>query len=132
MGLRKDPPTRASTASHPYLDRIVAHIATGQDEMRDLPVDLELTEFDRRVLDEVRRIPSGRTATYGEIARRVGRPRAARAVGNAVARNPAVVVIPCHRVLPSDGSIGNYSGEGGPRTKARLLAQEGAHPRSTP
>ncbi len=132
VSLRKAPPPGPKAPSHPYLDRIVDHIATGRDEMLDLPVDLELTEFDRTVLDEVRRIPSGRTATYAEIARRIGRPRAARAVGNALARNPAVVVVPCHRVVPSGGGIGNYSGEGGPRTKARLLAQEGARPGEAP
>jgi O-6-methylguanine DNA methyltransferase len=128
VSLRRGAPPGGTVPSHPYLDRIVDHIASGSDELRDLPVDLELTPFDREVLEEVRRIPSGTTATYGEIARRVGRPRAARAVGNALARNPAVVVIPCHRVLPGSGRVGNYSGEGGSETKARLLRREGAVP----
>lgn len=128
VSLGKEAPPGGPWPSHPYLDRIVDHIASGRDDLLDLPVDLEVTPFDREVLEEVRRIPSGRTATYGEIARRVGRPNAARAVGNALARNPAIVVVPCHRVLPKSGRIGNYSGEGGARTKERLLRREGAVP----
>ncbi len=126
VSLRRRAPPGAPVPSHPYLDRIVDHITSGRDELLDLPVDLELTPFEREVLEEVRRIPSGRTATYAEIARRVGRPNAARAVGNALARNPAIVVVPCHRVVPASGRIGNYSGEGGAKTKARLLHREGA------
>jgi O-6-methylguanine DNA methyltransferase len=130
--LRGGVPPGGAAGSHPYLDRIVEHITTGRDDMLDLPVDLELTPFDRQVLEEVRRVPSGQTASYGEIARRVGRPGAARAVGNAVARNPALLVVPCHRVVPSSGRIGNYSGGGGARTKARLLRQERALPEADP
>src|SRR5205823_14971206 len=73
-----------------------------------------------------RTIPAGETITYGEIARRLGRPGASRAVGTACARNPAVIVIPCHQVVPKSGGLGNYSSEGGPETKPRLLEREGA------
>ena len=91
----------------------------------ELPVDLSLvSDFDRRVLDVVREIPSGRVLTYADVARRIGSPSAARAVGNAVGRNPVPIVIPCHRVIRSDGTLGGYSG-GGVGYKRRLLALEG-------
>ncbi|MGH7564379.1 MAG: methylated-DNA--[protein]-cysteine S-methyltransferase [Gemmatimonadota bacterium] len=90
----------------------------------DLPVDLAaVSEFDRRVLAVVRGIPFGGVLTYGDIARRIGSPSAARAVGNAVGRNPAPIVVPCHRVVRSDGTLGGYSG-GGVEYKRRLLAIE--------
>jgi O-6-methylguanine DNA methyltransferase len=111
---------------HPYLTRILAHIRTGKTELGDIPVELEVGPFEKEVLEEIRRIPSGETRTYAEIARRIGNPRAVRAVGNACAHNPAIVIIPCHRVVPSHGGIGQYSGEGGPETKRRLLQKEGA------
>ena len=70
------------------------------------------------------RIPYGETASYGELARRIGAPGAARAIGGACNRNPLPLVIPCHRVVASDGTIGGYGG--GLDTKRRLLALEGA------
>jgi methylated-DNA-[protein]-cysteine S-methyltransferase len=69
-------------------------------------------------------IPHGRIVTYGEIARRIGKPKAARAVGQALGRNPVPIVIPCHRVISSDGSLGGYSGGGGLETKTKLLELE--------
>jgi methylated-DNA-[protein]-cysteine S-methyltransferase len=69
-------------------------------------------DWDRRVLNAVSEIPWGRTASYGEIARRVGIPRAARAVGGAVGRNPISLLIPCHRVIASDGTLGGYGSDG--------------------
>lgn len=113
-------------SSHPYLTRILEHVRTGAGDLSDIPLHLEVGPFDREVLEFLRKVPSGQTITYGEIARQLGRPRAARAVGQAVARNPAVVVIPCHRVLPASGGIGNYSSEGGAVTKRKLLEREGA------
>jgi methylated-DNA-[protein]-cysteine S-methyltransferase len=123
--LRSVPPSVVER-SHPYLTRVLAHIRTGKTELGDIPVELEVGPFEKEVLEEIRRIPSGETRTYAEIARRIGHPRAVRAVGNACAHNPAIVVIPCHRVVPSHGGIGQYSGEGGPETKRRLLQKEGA------
>jgi methylated-DNA-[protein]-cysteine S-methyltransferase len=80
------------------------------------------TQFDHRVWREVARIPYGSTATYGEIARRIGSPGAARAVGHANGRNPIPLVIPCHRVVAAGGKLGGYGG--GLPLKRRLLARE--------
>ncbi len=79
-----------------------------------------------QVLREICKVPPGAVATYGEIARRLGRPRAARAVGQALARNPIPLIIPCHRVVAADGQLRGYSGGAGLKTKAQLLALEGA------
>ncbi len=81
------------------------------------------TPFQRRVWEELRRIPRGSTVTYGELAARIGMPGAARAVGAAVARNPVSIVVPCHRVVGSDGSLTGYAG--GVERKRALLAMEG-------
>jgi methylated-DNA-[protein]-cysteine S-methyltransferase len=83
------------------------------------------TEFRRRVLSEALRIPFGRIASYGEIARRLGKGKGARAVGQALAHNPVPIVVPCHRVLGSQGALTGYSGADGVRSKARLLKLEG-------
>jgi methylated-DNA-[protein]-cysteine S-methyltransferase len=71
------------------------------------------------------RIPMGKVTTYGAIAKAIGFPGAARAVGQALGANPNPIVVPCHRVVRSDGVLGGYSGGEGPRTKAKLLAREG-------
>lgn len=90
----------------------------------DLPVDLtRLGDFQRAVLDTASGLGFGETVTYTEIARRIGRPRASRAVGNALGRNPVPVVVPCHRVVRTDGSLGGYTG--GLRYKRALLDIEG-------
>jgi methylated-DNA-[protein]-cysteine S-methyltransferase len=88
----------------------------------DLELALTGTEFERRVWDEVRAIPYGETATYAEIAARVGRPGACRAVGRANGRNPVAVIVPCHRVVGSDGSLTGYAG--GVEMKRALLELE--------
>jgi methylated-DNA-[protein]-cysteine S-methyltransferase len=85
-----------------------------------------LTPFQRSVLTTVQKVPRGEYLTYGELARRIGKPGAARAVGQALGSNPIPVLIPCHRVLASDGSLGGYSGRGGVRTKEALLRLEEA------
>jgi O-6-methylguanine DNA methyltransferase len=91
-----------------------------------VPVDLRaVTEFQRQVLRMTATIPKGEVRPYGWVAREVDRPRAVRAVGSAVARNPIPLIIPCHRVVRSDGHIGNYS-LGGPHNKIDLLEHEGA------
>ncbi|MFQ5908557.1 MAG: methylated-DNA--[protein]-cysteine S-methyltransferase [Thermoplasmata archaeon] len=119
-------PLKEGEASHPYLMRILDHIRTGEGDLSDIPVDLQVGPFDQEVLALLRTLRPGTTITYGEIARRLGRPRASRAVGNACRRNPIPVIIPCHRVVPATGGIGSYSGGSGPATKRALLEREGA------
>ena len=88
--------------------------------------------FTRRVLDEARRIPFGTVASYGELAARAGSPRAQRAAGSAMARNPVQLLVPCHRVLPADGSLGGYSGREDRKAflldhEAAVLERDGSH-----
>lgn len=92
----------------------------------DLPLAPDGTEFQRRVWQELRRIPYGRTISYGELARRVGNPRASRAVGAANGKNPISIVVPCHRVIGADGSLTGFGG--GLPVKRRLLQLEGSCP----
>ena len=78
----------------------------------DVPIDLRTrSDWDRRVLEGVRQIPFGAVTSYGRLARLIGSPGAARAVGGAVGRNPIGLIIPCHRVIAGDGGIGGYGGE---------------------
>ena len=91
----------------------------------DLPVDVALlAEFNRRVLGELARVPYGEVVTYGELAARAERPRAARAVGTVMNRNPLPIVLPCHRVIGANGSLTGYGG--GLDRKEMLLRLEGA------
>lgn len=91
----------------------------------DLAVDLgDLAPFHRRVLHATAKIPAGRVATYTQVAARAGSPRASRAAGNALHNNPVAIVVPCHRVLRTDGSLGGYGG--GLPIKEWLLRHEGA------
>jgi methylated-DNA-[protein]-cysteine S-methyltransferase len=95
----------------------------------DLPVDLSrVTSFQLSVLQAARTIPTGTVWTYGQVARAIGKPRAGQAVGQALGRNPVPIVIPCHRVIAADGSLGGYSGGGGLVSKRLLLNLEGALP----
>jgi methylated-DNA-[protein]-cysteine S-methyltransferase len=90
----------------------------------ELPIDWSLVGgFGRQVLDRTARIPYGEVATYGTVARDIGKPSAARATGNALGANPIPIVVPCHRVVPAGGKIGNYGG--GPERKRQLLTLEG-------
>jgi methylated-DNA-[protein]-cysteine S-methyltransferase len=89
----------------------------------DLPLAPEGTDFQRRVWKEIARIPYGKTITYAELAQRAGAPGSARAAGAATGRNPISIVVPCHRIVGSDGSLTGYAG-GLPR-KTRLLEIEG-------
>ena len=84
-----------------------------------------LTDFEKKVLLETMKIPRGKTITYGELARRINRPRSFRAVGNALGKNPFAPEVPCHRVV-AKGGIGGYSGKGGIEGKKRLLRSENA------
>jgi methylated-DNA-[protein]-cysteine S-methyltransferase len=107
-------------------DALDAYFA-GEGDPHGLPVDLSLVAapFRHTVLETLHRdIGAGQVITYGALAERAGNPRAWRAVGTAVARNPIPIVVPCHRVLPSSGGIGGYGG--GPERKRALLELEGA------
>ena len=93
-----------------------------------LPIDYRsVTPFQREVLIKTASIPHGEVRPYGWVAKEVSRPKAVRAVGSAVARNPVPLIVPCHRVIRSDGHVGNYS-LGGPDNKHTLLRIEGADP----
>jgi methylated-DNA-[protein]-cysteine S-methyltransferase len=96
----------------------------GRRDRFELPLDLgDVPPFEARVLGAAARIPFGEVRSYGELARAIGAPKAARAVGNALGRNPIPIVIPCHRVVRGSGALGGYGG--GPGIKDRLLAIEG-------
>jgi methylated-DNA-[protein]-cysteine S-methyltransferase len=109
------------------IDAIVALLAGERRDLSDVPLDFEsLPAFHRRVYEVARAIPPGSTISYGEIAARLGEPRAAREVGEALGKNPFPIVVPCHRVLAADGKLGGFSARGGVATKLRLLEIEGA------
>jgi AraC family transcriptional regulator of adaptative response/methylated-DNA-[protein]-cysteine methyltransferase len=88
--------------------RALEQYLEGAQPKLDLPLDIRATAFQRRVWEELRKIPYGGTRTYSEVARAIGRPTAARAVARACATNPVSVVIPCHRVVREDGGLGGY------------------------
>ena len=120
-------------------DAVEAFVGGDLGALDELPVDLaESPEWDRLVLGAVRSIPPGATASYGDVARMIGRPGAARAVCGAVGRSPIGLVIPCHRVVAGDGSLGGYGGgwwggrQAGLDLKRELLAREGVHVRAKP
>lgn len=105
----------------------VAEFLAGEREVFDLPLDLRATPFQLDVYRVVAQIPYGESLAYGEVARRVGRAAAVRAVGAANGANPVPLVIPCHRVVASNGHLQGYSG--GLDLKRKLLAMESAsHP----
>jgi methylated-DNA-[protein]-cysteine S-methyltransferase len=109
------------------IDGIVALLEGEPRDLTDVPLDLEsVPDFHRRVYEVARTIKAGTTLSYGEVAARVGEPDAARAVGQALGRNPIPIIVPCHRVLASHGRTGGFSAPGGTATKLRLLAIEGA------
>lgn len=95
---------------------------SGKLQQFDLTLDLRGTEFQRRVWDAVLAIPYGETISYAEVARRIGSPKAVRAVGTAIGRNPVSIVVPCHRVIGSGGGLGGYGG--GLDRKTWLLEHE--------
>jgi methylated-DNA-[protein]-cysteine S-methyltransferase len=95
-------------------------------DLSGIPLDMDgVPEFHRRVYEVARAIPPGATLTYGEIAARLGELGGARAVGQALGKNPFPIVVPCHRVVAAGGKLGGFSAQGGATTKRRLLAQEG-------
>jgi methylated-DNA-[protein]-cysteine S-methyltransferase len=111
-------PFGLATALRAYMDGDIAAID-------GLPVAFDGSDFQNRVWQALRAIPGGATTSYGELARRIGEPGAARAVGLANGANPICIVVPCHRVIGADGSLTGYGG--GLRRKRWLLGHEGRH-----
>jgi O-6-methylguanine DNA methyltransferase len=106
------------------VDAVVAHVEGGGADAGELPIDVRATAFQWQVWRALQRIPAGATRSYQALATELGRPSAARAVARACASNRIAVLIPCHRVIRGDGTLGGYRW-GIPR-KAALLAREGA------
>jgi AraC family transcriptional regulator of adaptative response/methylated-DNA-[protein]-cysteine methyltransferase len=112
---------RDDTGLTPWVEPILRHLAGIQPHL-ELPIDVQVTAFQRRVLDALRTIPYGATRTYAEVARSLGQPSATRAVARACATNPVAVVVPCHRVIGADGSLTGY--RWGIERKRTLLEHE--------
>jgi methylated-DNA-[protein]-cysteine S-methyltransferase len=121
------PETAAPREVAPVIERLRATLQGEHDPMLDVPLDMSGTPlFYQRVWDLTRAIPPGRTLTYGEVAAHLGEPGAARAVGQALGRNPFAPIVPCHRVLAAHSGAGGFSADGGVATKLRLLQIEKA------
>ena len=121
-------PIEAADALPPRLERSIGRRLAGDRRVR-IPLDLRgHTPFEVAVWTKALEIPRGEVRPYGWIAAEIGKPKAVRAVGTALAHNPVPLVVPCHRVVRSDGMIGQYS-MGGPEAKRRVLASEGLDPR---
>lgn len=109
------------------IDGIASLLRGARVDLSDVALDMsEVPPFHRQVFEVARTIPVGRTSTYGEVATRLGDPGSARAVGDALGRNPFPIVVPCHRVLAASGKLGGFSAHGGAETKRRMLLIEGA------
>ena len=111
-----------------FVDAILSYL-DGREPHLDLPLDIRATAFQRRVWQELQRIPFGETRTYAEVAKQIGQPKATRAVARACATNPAALIIPCHRVVREDGGLGGY--RWGAERKEALLEMETDAQRST-
>jgi len=111
------------------IDGVAALLRGEVSDLTAVELDMDgVPPFHRRVYRVARKIPPGATLSYGEIAARLGAPRSARAVGQALGRNPFAILVPCHRVVAAGGKPGGFSANGGVATKLRLLAIEGAQP----
>ncbi len=121
-GAREAPPPPEARRA---IDGIATLLRGEPSALDDVALDMEgVPEFNRRVYEVARTIPWGATLSYGEIAKRLGDPGAARDVGQALGRNPFAIVVPCHRVLAAGGKWGGFSARGGVATKRRLLSIE--------
>ena len=124
LGLTEPAPPPAPVRAAIELAR--RHLGGAPQDLSGIAIDLDgRAPFTCRVYRALRRIGPGRTVSYAELAERAGSPRAARAVGQAMANNPLALVVPCHRVLGAHGQPGGFSAAGGAATKAKLLALEG-------
>ena len=118
------PPVPATIRNwHQATESALKNILAGRSPKKIPPLDLVGTEFQKSVWNALRKIPIGKTKSYGEIARTIGKPKAVRAVGGACGANPVPVLVPCHRVLAANGKIGGFSG--GLDRKRDLLKREG-------
>jgi methylated-DNA-[protein]-cysteine S-methyltransferase len=125
---RRPPPPIAAV-----VERVRQVLAGAADDLADVPLDLQgRSDFERRAYAVARSITPGHTLTYGQVAERIGNAGLARAVGRAMGGNPFPIVVPCHRVLGADGSIGGFSAHGGAVTKRRMLLAEGVPERDGP
>ncbi|MBW2281295.1 MAG: methylated-DNA--[protein]-cysteine S-methyltransferase [Deltaproteobacteria bacterium] len=115
---------RSARDAEGFASRLREYLAGDLDAIDDIPVDAGGTVFQRRVWTELRRIPLGETRSYAQLADAIGRRGSFRAVGSANASNPVAIVVPCHRVVGSDGSLTGYAG--GIERKRFLLEHEGA------
>jgi O-6-methylguanine DNA methyltransferase len=107
------------------VDRIITLLRGEASDLSQIPLDMaELPPFHRRVYEAARAIPAGSTLSYGQVAARLGSPGSARAVGQALGRNPFAIVVPCHRVLAAGGKVGGFSAAGGTTTKLKMLRIE--------
>ena len=118
----------ANTAPRSEWVKAIADHLRGDRSPLDLPIDVTATAFQWKVWRALQQIPAGETRAYAEVARRIGKPRAIRAVANACASNPVALVVPCHRVVPSSGGVGGY--RWGAERKKRLLATEAVRARN--
>jgi methylated-DNA-[protein]-cysteine S-methyltransferase len=127
---RESPPPAAVKGA---MDGIVALLRGETPDLSAIALDMgRLPPFHRRVYEAARAIPPGATRSYGEVAAQLGAPGAARAVGQALKRNPFAIVVPCHRVLAASGKVGGFSADGGVTTKLKMLAIEGAQVNGAP
>jgi methylated-DNA-[protein]-cysteine S-methyltransferase len=123
------PPAEVARA----IDDIVGLLAGEARDLSAIALDMErLPAFHRRVYEIARAIAPGATLSYGEIAKRLGEPQEARAVGQALGRNPFPIIVPCHRVLAAGGKIGGFSAPGSIATKRKMLAIEAVHAITAP
>lgn len=117
---------------HDAMTRIRRHLAGEPDDLLSLPLDdADVPDLYRRIYAYTRAIPPGETRTYGEVAKAMGDPLLARAVGQAMGRNPWPIIVPCHRVLAAGGKTGGFSAPGGVDTKFKILVIEQAHMKQT-
>lgn len=123
--IRRTFPQAVESDAPASLRRQIEAYFRGRSTQFNVELDLDnLPEFRRRVLEACRRVPFSRTCSYADLARAVGSPDAARAVGSAMANNPVPLIVPCHRVLRSDGSLGGFSSPRGTSQKLQMLLLE--------
>lgn len=122
------PPGTVPAWVREVIDAVTASLAGEDVELTGIPLDLRhVPRFHARVYELARTIRRGTTTTYGELARQLGEPGAAQAVGQALGANPFAPIVPCHRILAAGGKPGGFSAAGGIATKERILAAEGVH-----